>query len=98
MSADETGVTDIAVRWLTGFEAALSAPTPAALEDMFAPDCYWRDVLALTWDLETVHKPRPVAERVWRENRVAAVSSVALDGAAPPPGRVDRVGRDHVER
>ena len=97
MSADETGVTDIAVRWLTGFEAALSAPTPAALEDMFAPDCYWRDVLALTWDLETVHKPRPVAERVWRENRVAAVSSVALDGAAPPPARVDRVGRDCIE-
>ena len=39
--------------WLAQFELALG--DEAALKGLFAADAYWRDVLAFTWDIETVH-------------------------------------------
>ena len=40
--------------WLARFEQALARAT-AALAALFHPDSYWRDVLAFTWDIRTVH-------------------------------------------
>ena len=51
MMTDENDIKDIAAGWLTAFETALSGSSSQSLQDMFAPDCYWRDVLALTWNL-----------------------------------------------
>jgi putative flavoprotein involved in K+ transport len=40
------------VRWLEDFEGALARGAQAAAAQ-FAPECYWRDVLAFTWDIRT---------------------------------------------
>src|SRR5947199_3324199 len=40
--------------WLAGFERALGQPSEAALKSLFHADGYWRDVLALTWDIRTI--------------------------------------------
>ncbi|MEV6923792.1 NAD(P)-binding domain-containing protein [Dactylosporangium sp. NPDC051485] len=39
--------------WLDRFTAALQAADVAGTTALFAGDCWWRDLLALTWDLGT---------------------------------------------
>ena len=40
--------------WLAQFENALAEPDSTALSVLFHPDSHWRDVLALSWDIQTV--------------------------------------------
>ena len=43
-----------AQNWLDRFERALAAPgTTPALASLFVADGYWRDLLALTWRIQT---------------------------------------------
>jgi cation diffusion facilitator CzcD-associated flavoprotein CzcO len=48
-----TACREIAGSWLAGFEAAVQAGDTQAVAGMFLADGYWRDILALTWDLRT---------------------------------------------
>src|SRR4051812_33923915 len=40
--------------WLGRFESALAQAEDGTLRDLFHADSHWRDVLALTWRIETV--------------------------------------------
>ena len=64
---------------------------------LFLDDGYWRDVLALTWDLETMVGHAAIADRLHETLPVAALGAFALDDAAPAPNTVTRVGREVVE-
>jgi hypothetical protein len=44
-----------ALLWLREFGAALERRDAATAAAFFAPDGWWRDLLALTWDLRTFH-------------------------------------------
>ena len=49
--------TDIGIaaeNWLAQFEQALAARSRSRLNALFHADSHWRDVLALTWRIETV--------------------------------------------
>jgi cation diffusion facilitator CzcD-associated flavoprotein CzcO len=47
---------DMAVtQWLADFEIMLAGDGMSTLADLFHPDGYWRDLLALTWELKTFH-------------------------------------------
>ncbi|KAL0258733.1 hypothetical protein SLS55_006236 [Diplodia seriata] len=47
--------TEVASKWLTSFAAALDAPDlSTSLPTVLHADCWWRDHLALCWDLRTV--------------------------------------------
>ncbi len=39
--------------WLARFEHALSATDMTAAQMLFMPDCYWRDLVAFTWNIKT---------------------------------------------
>jgi putative flavoprotein involved in K+ transport len=39
--------------WLHRFGAALERGDIAAAADLFQPECYWRDLLAFTWNIKT---------------------------------------------
>ncbi|HEX3975999.1 MAG TPA: NAD(P)/FAD-dependent oxidoreductase [Solirubrobacteraceae bacterium] len=41
-------------RWLDEFNAALVAGDAAAAAELFAPTSFWRDLIALTWNIVTV--------------------------------------------
>jgi putative flavoprotein involved in K+ transport len=41
-------------RWLSRFERALAAGDSAAAAALFAPESFWRDLVAFTWNLKTV--------------------------------------------
>ena len=40
--------------WLADFGDALAAGDPAAAAGLFAEDCYWRDLIAFTWNIKTL--------------------------------------------
>jgi hypothetical protein len=41
--------------WLTQFETALAKPDDALLKTLFQTDSHWRDLLALTWRIQTLN-------------------------------------------
>jgi len=49
-------------RWLSDFERALAARDVETAAGMFATDCYWRDLVAFTWNLKTVEGRDGVAD------------------------------------
>ena len=49
-SAKETDVT----RWLADFERVLTAGDINAAAGLFVDDCYWRDLVAFTWNIVTL--------------------------------------------
>src|SRR6478672_9155576 len=44
-----------AENWLAQFETALAEPDDGVLKTLFHPDSHWRDVLALSWNLQTIN-------------------------------------------
>ena len=48
--------------WLAAFDAALRGGDPAEVTALFVPDCYWRDLLAFTWNIKTMEGPAQIAE------------------------------------
>jgi len=53
---DRTDDSSVAAdNWLAQFEEALAKPDDGLLKTLFHPDSYWRDVLALSWNLQTIN-------------------------------------------
>src|SRR4029079_19314152 len=40
--------------WLSRFGAALDRKDRAAAADLFASECYWRDLISFTWNIKTL--------------------------------------------
>ena len=47
--------------FLDKFEAALAADDLDAAVEMFAPECYWRDLVAFTWNIKTMEGREQIA-------------------------------------
>jgi cation diffusion facilitator CzcD-associated flavoprotein CzcO len=52
-------------RWLDAFAEAIRAEDPTALRSQFLPDSYWRDLLALTWNLHTYYGIDQISDNVF---------------------------------
>ena len=79
----------IAGNWLARFEHALTNRDPDALTALFHPDSHWRDVLVLTWRIDTV------------SGRDGIVRSVQADPDythRPEPAETVAVLREMVEK
>jgi putative flavoprotein involved in K+ transport len=81
--------------WLARFEEALAQGDAAALHDLFLAESYWRDILALTWRIETVGGSGAVAEAL-AAAASAQPSGFALDTARTPPRLTTRAGTQSV--
>ena len=77
-----THPTQAAGAWFADFGAALEAQDIDAAMALFAPDCYWRDLVAFTWNLST--QEGPAAIRAMLQARLADVrpSAFAVEGQA----------------
>src|SRR5438876_8227089 len=51
---DTLGTRTAVTRWLADFEKALTARDIDAAATLFVEDCYWRDLVAFTWNIVTV--------------------------------------------
>ncbi len=47
--------------WLEKFSAAMAAPDQAAWSELFVGECFWRDFVALSWNIVTLEGVAAVA-------------------------------------
>lgn len=91
---------DIAVSaesWLVQFEAALTESDAAALGRLFLPESYWRDVLALSWTLQTLNGAEAILNELPAAARRATPRNFAIDPERAGPRRVTRAGTSCIE-
>jgi putative flavoprotein involved in K+ transport len=88
MSADPTSQVQT---WLHQFETTLARSEAKASADLFATRCFWRDMVAFTWNIHTCEGKAAVADLVERQAVDAAARNWAIDGAvvANPEGWVE---------
>jgi len=84
-------------RWLATFEKALRAGDEEGLRNLFHADCYWRDVLALTWRIRTESGRDAVVGALMAHTEQAPPSGFETDPHRTAPRRVTRAGSEAVE-
>ena len=84
----------IADQWLARFESALRARDRSVLQDLFTADSHWRDVLALTWRIQTVSGAESIATQIQSHARP---TNLRTDPERTPPRQVTRAGTKCLE-
>lgn len=83
--------------WLARLGTALGDGGTAGIADLFLADSYWRDVLALTWHMETLSGSEAIGSELPARAREAGFANLAVARAPVPPRQVTRVGQDAIE-
>lgn len=65
-------------QWLTKFAAGVEGGDVAATLSVIEADCWWRDLLALSWDLGTYHGVEPITALLEEHLKRAGVTEVRL--------------------
>jgi len=86
-----------AQEWLARFETALAVPDDAALKSLFHLDSYWRDVVALTWDIRTASGADAIVGELKAHAGRAAPTGFRLAPHRTAPRRVMRAGTRAIE-
>lgn len=95
---DKTDDLSVAVdNWLARFEDALGKPDDGALETLFHPDSYWRDVLALSWNIQTTNGADAILKELQAHAISAAPGGFAIDPDRVAPRKVTRAGTTAIE-
>src|SRR5882672_11902009 len=100
---DKTNDVSIAAEnWLTQFEAALGEAALAggndsALKALFLSKSYWRDVLALSWNIQTINGAPAILKELKFHTGRASPCDFAIDPDRAPPRRVMRAGTTTIE-
>jgi putative flavoprotein involved in K+ transport len=81
VTAESAPATTTVAAWLSAFGDALSSGDPAAAAALFAPECYWRDLVAFTWNIKTMEGRDEIAAMLQ-----AVLPRVAPDGWRVTPG------------
>jgi putative flavoprotein involved in K+ transport len=87
---DQTAAQDAVARWLHDFNAALEAQDADAAAALFATDAFWRDLVAVTWNLKTLEgreQIRAMLSRTLAQARPRAFA--ASEAAAEADGVID---------
>ncbi|RXH21267.1 monooxygenase [Bradyrhizobium nanningense] len=83
--------------WLDAFEHLLSKPEPAAFDDLFLADSFWRDVLALSWNLQTLAGRETMTQALAALAPKAAPAKFEIASNRAPPRWVTRAGTNSIE-
>src|SRR5947209_11320197 len=87
----------VAADWLTRFESALTGPDADQLTALFHPDSHWRDVLALTWNIQTVSGADAILRELTAHAGRAGPTAFAVDPDRAAPRTVTRAGTPAIE-
>ena len=74
--------TESVTKWLTDFESALGAGDIAAATGMFDEDCYWRDLVLMTWNIKTMEGRAAIQEMLEARLGDTKPSNWKLEGEA----------------
>src|SRR5512145_407103 len=97
MSTQTESIATNTSHWLAQFERALTAPDEVSLKALFHPDSHWRDVLALTWRIETVNGADAILKALRAHAGRADPTGFRTDPDRTPPRAVMRAGTQAIE-
>ncbi|WOH50067.1 NAD(P)/FAD-dependent oxidoreductase [Bradyrhizobium sp. sBnM-33] len=83
--------------WLAQLEEALGKPDDELLKTLFHPDSYWRDVLALSWNIQTLNGRDAILKALPPLARSAAPTGFAIAPDRAVPRKVMRAGTNAIE-
>jgi putative flavoprotein involved in K+ transport len=83
--------------WLAQFEEALTRPDDGLLKTLFCRDSHWRDVLALSWNIQTINGADGILSELETHARDAAPRGFAVDPDRRAPSKVMRAGTNCIE-
>ena len=86
-----------AENWLVQFESALASPNDGAMKTLFHSDSHWRDVLALSWNLQTLNGADAILKEFPACANRTAPRHFKIDPDRAAPRRVRRAGTDTIE-
>ncbi len=93
----DTTLAETVQGWLARLAKALAAADETRLEALFHPESYWRDLLALTWDITTVGGADAIAAALAAQARRAGPSRFQVAAGRTPPRSVERIGTGAIE-
>ena len=95
---DRTDDVSIATEnWLTQFESALATSDETLLKTLFHPESHWRDVLALSWNIQTINGAEAILSALKADAGRGAPSGFRIDPDRAAPRRVKRAGTSTIE-
>ena len=83
--------------WLAQFEDALAKPDDGTLKTLFHPDSYWRDVLALSWNIQTTNGADAILSELKAHAGRAQPRGFGIAPDRAPPRKVTRAGTQAIE-
>jgi cation diffusion facilitator CzcD-associated flavoprotein CzcO len=83
--------------WLAQFEEALARADRGLLEALFHSDSYWRDVLALSWNIQTLNGADAILDELKARAPGAVPTGFAIDPDRRAPRQVMRAGTSAIE-
>jgi cation diffusion facilitator CzcD-associated flavoprotein CzcO len=86
-----------AENWLAQFETALAGADGGALKGLFLSESYWRDVLALSWNIQTLNGAPAILKELPAYAARVSPHGFAIDPDRAPPRRVMRAGTNAIE-
>src|SRR5436190_15477937 len=90
-------VSTAAENWLAQFEDAIAKHDESLLRSLFHPESYWRDVLALSWNLQTVNGADVLVRELKAHAGRVAPSGFRIDPERAAPRWVTRAGTASIE-
>ena len=81
--------------WLAQFEGALASASE--LQALFHGESYWRDVLALSWNIQTINGADAIVRELQARCPSAAPTNFQIDQGRAAPRRVTRAGTPSIE-
>jgi putative flavoprotein involved in K+ transport len=83
--------------WLARFEAALQAQDASAAAALFLADGLWRDVLAFTWNIQTMAGRAAIAATLRETLARTKPANFRIPAKRTPPHWVSRAGTETIE-
>src|SRR6185436_10396531 len=83
--------------WLAQFEDALKKSDHGVLKTLFHPDSHWRDVLALSWNIQTINGADAILNELKLHAPSALPTGFVVDPDRAPPRKVMRAGTSAIE-
>jgi putative flavoprotein involved in K+ transport len=90
-------IVGLAEDWLAAFGPALANGDGHGLRKLFHAESHWRDVLALTWRIDTVNGAEAIARDLRAHAARARPSGFRIAANRAGPRTVTRAGRETVE-
>ena len=86
-----------AENWLAQFETALAGAGGGALKGLFLSESYWRDVLALSWNIQTLNGAPAILKELPAYAARVSPHGFAIDPDRALPRLVTRAGTNAIE-